>query len=237
LECENSILDLLYQPFRVYLYNMKAYFIPGLAADKRVFRHIQLPENFEAVFLEWLTPLESETLPQYAYRLAEQIDINQPYIIIGLSFGGMLAVEIAKKYPAGQLILIASIPSHHHLPAYYRTAYRIGLHNIIGVNLMKKAVFFKRYFTSESKEDRQMIREMARDMDPWFIKWAFKAIVNWKTDDQELVANHIHGTRDIILPLSFTKADYTISGAGHLMIFNKADEINRILDSLLNQSH
>jgi len=213
---------------------MKAYFIPGLAADKRVFRHIQLPENFEPVFLEWITPLEDESLPQYAYRLAEQIDINEPYIIIGLSFGGMLAVEIAKKYPAGQLILIASIPSHLHLPAYYRTAYRVGLHHIIGVNLMKKAVFFKRYFTSESQEDKKMIREMARDMDPRFIKWAIKAIVDWKTDDRELVAHHIHGTRDIILPLYYTKAEYTIPGAGHLMIFNRADEINKILTSLLN---
>ena len=80
---------------------MKAYFIPGLAADKRVFRHIQLPGNFTPVFLEWIAPIKDETLPQYAYRLAEQIEINEPFIIIGLSFGGMLAVEIAKKYPAG----------------------------------------------------------------------------------------------------------------------------------------
>jgi len=214
---------------------MKAYFIPGLAADKRVFRHIQLPGNFTPVFLEWIAPIKDETLPQYAYRLAEQIEINEPFIIIGLSFGGMLAVEIAKKYPAGQLILIASIPSHQHLPGYYRAAYRIGLHHIIGVNLIKKAVYFKRYFTSESQEDKKMIREMARDMDPRFIRWAIKAIVEWETDDRELVTHHIHGTRDIILPLSFTKAEYTIRGAGHLMIFNRADEINSILHSLLNQ--
>jgi pimeloyl-ACP methyl ester carboxylesterase len=105
----------------------------------------------------------------------------------------------------------------------------------VGVNLVKKAVFFKRYFTSESGEDKQMIRQMARDMDPHFMKWAIRAIVNWETDEQDIVVHHIHGTRDIILPLSYTNANYTIPGAGHLMIFNRADEINSILLALLQK--
>ncbi len=214
---------------------MKAYFIPGLAADKRVFRHIQLPEDYEPVFLEWISPEKDETLQDYAFRMAAQVNSAEPFILIGLSFGGMLAVEMAKRLPPVKLILIASIPDHHHLPAYYRTAYRMGLHRVIGVNMMKKAVYVKRFFTAESTEDKKMIRQMARDMDAGFIRWAIKAIVNWQTDDQEISYYHIHGTRDIILPLSYTRAQYTIPKAGHLMIFNRAGEINRILHSLLEK--
>jgi pimeloyl-ACP methyl ester carboxylesterase len=219
----------------VYLYIMKAYFIPGLAADKRVFRHIRLPEQFEPVFLEWITPQKEESLKEYASRMARQLDTSEPFVLIGLSFGGMLAVEMAKKYYPHQLILIASIPHHRHLPPYYRTAYKMGMHRVLGANILKKAVYFKRYFTQESVEDKQMIRQMAKDMDPAFIKWALRAIVDWKTDDQEISVHHIHGTRDIILPLSYTKAQYTIPGAGHLMIFNRADEINLVLFSLLDK--
>ncbi len=215
---------------------MKAYFIPGLAADKRVFRHIRLPEHFEPVFLEWLSPHKEETLRDYAGRMASQIEPGEPFVLIGLSFGGMLAVEIAKEYYPQQLILIASIQHHRHLPPYYRSAYQIGMHRILGVNILKKAVHFKRYFTSESAEDKQMIRQMARDIDPAFIKWAIKAIVDWKTDDREISVHHIHGTRDIILPLSYTRAQYTIPGAGHLMIFDRAEEINHILFSLLEKN-
>jgi len=214
---------------------MKVYFIPGLAADKKVFRHIRLPDEFEPVFLEWITPRKGEILQEYAYRMATQIDINEPYILIGLSFGGMLAVEIAKKYSPRKVILIASIAHHHHLPAYYRAVYHSGMHRVIGPNMLKKAVYFKRYFTAESGEDKQLIRQMAKDMDPVFITWAIKAIVDWKTDDQEIPVHHIHGTRDIILPLSYTKAQYTIPGGGHLMIFDRAEEINRILHSLLEK--
>ncbi len=216
---------------------MKVYFIPGLAADKRVFRHIHLPHGFEPIFLEWINPDNNETLQQYAYRMSEQIEKQEPHILIGLSFGGMLAVEMAKKHSPLQLILIASIPHHRHLPAYYRAAYRMGIHRILGVNMIKKAVHIKRYFTSESTEDKEIIRQMARDIDPGFIRWAFKAIVDWKTDDLEVKVHHIHGTKDIILPLANTSAQYHIPGAGHLMIFNRASEINQILQLLLEKKN
>jgi pimeloyl-ACP methyl ester carboxylesterase len=212
---------------------MKVYFIPGLAADKRVFRHIRLPDGFDAVYMEWVAPEKQENLQEYAFRLATQIDTKESFIIIGLSFGGMLAIEIAKKFNPYKVILIASVPHHQHLPSYYRTAYRAGLHRIIGVNMMKKAVFLKRYFTSESRDDKTIVRQMARDIDPDFIRWAIRAIMNWKTDDQVIELHHIHGTRDYILPSTFTNPQYKIQGAGHLMIFNRAEEINRILFSIL----
>ena len=212
---------------------MKVYFIPGLAADKRVFRHIQLPEHFESCYLEWIPPQKNESLQEYAYRMALQIDHSQPFILIGLSFGGMLAVEIAKKYPPLQLILIASISHHRHLPKYYRIAYRVGLHRVLGVNSIKKAVYVKRYFTSESNDDKNIIRQMARDIDAEFVRWAIRAVVNWHTNEEELPVYHIHGTKDIILPFTINKIQYKIQGAGHLMIFDRADEINIVLKSLL----
>jgi hypothetical protein len=76
---------------------MKAYFISGMAADARVFRHIRLPEGYEPVYLDWIDPVPHESLRSYALRLAERIDKNHPFILLGLSFGGMLGTEIAKK--------------------------------------------------------------------------------------------------------------------------------------------
>jgi pimeloyl-ACP methyl ester carboxylesterase len=212
---------------------MKVYFIPGLAADSRVFRHIRLPDGFESVYLVWIKPKKDESLCEYAFRLSGQISTADPFILIGLSFGGMLAVEIAKIFNPLQVILIASVPHHHHIPPWYRTAYRAGLNRILGPNLLKNAVYMKRYFTSESSVDKAIVRQMARDMDPDFIRWAVKAVMSWHTDDREINIHHIHGTRDFILPIRFTKPHYKIPGAGHLMIFNRAEEINRILFSIL----
>ena len=70
---------------------MNVYFISGLAADRSVFKYIRLPEGYDAIYLEWIAPLPGETLPQYAERLAQQMDATKPFGVIGLSFGGMLA--------------------------------------------------------------------------------------------------------------------------------------------------
>ena len=53
---------------------MKVYFISGLAADKRIFKNLRLPEGFEPVYLDWISPLKDESLRDYALRLAKKID-------------------------------------------------------------------------------------------------------------------------------------------------------------------
>lgn len=212
---------------------MKVYFIPGLAADKRVFRHIQLPEGYEAHYLDWIPPHHHDSLQEYAMRMAEQIDTSEPFVLIGLSFGGMLSIEIAKKFTPEKLILIASISHPSQLPYYYRKAFQLGLHRFLTPAIIKNGVYLKRYFTSESAEDKKIIRQMARDMDQAFISWAMGAVVSWETEEHNLPAHHIHGTRDLILPHRYTKPSVSINQAGHLMIFDRAGDINKVLLDLL----
>jgi pimeloyl-ACP methyl ester carboxylesterase len=72
----------------------KVYFISGLCADKRAFSFLNL-SFCEPVFINWIQPLKNESLSAYALRLKEQIRDDNP-IIVGVSFGGMLATEMAK---------------------------------------------------------------------------------------------------------------------------------------------
>lgn len=212
---------------------MKIYLIPGLAADRRVFRHIRFPEGYEPHCLEWLKPEHAESLPHYALRMAGQIDTGQPFILVGLSFGGMLATEIARIHRPERTILIASIPHHSHLPGYYRWAWRAGLQKLVTPAVIKRGVAMKRLLTAESPEDKAIIRQMARDVDPGFIRWALRAIVKWEGGADLPYAVHIHGSRDIILPPKYTRPSHIVPKGGHLMIFNRAEEINRILERIL----
>ena len=88
---------------------MKVYFISGLAADSRVFKHIQLPSGYQAHYLDWITPLPNESLKGYALRLSEAIDLKEPFVIAGLSMGGMIATEIANIYQPAACILFCSV--------------------------------------------------------------------------------------------------------------------------------
>ena len=74
---------------------MKVYFLAGIAADSRIFKNIQLPVGYEAVFIDWITPIRDESLSSYAFRLSDAIDKSEPYYIIGVSLGGIIACEIS----------------------------------------------------------------------------------------------------------------------------------------------
>ena len=212
---------------------MKVYFVSGLAADSRVFQHIRLPEHCEAVHLEWIQPLKKESLKNYALRLAEGIDASAPFAIIGLSMGGMITTEIARQYKPAFVILISSIPGSKQLPFYFKAAGLIRLHKMMPVSLVKSAAKFKRVFTSESDDDKIILRNIIEDSDPHFISWAMDAILKWKSEPLQQPYIHIHGTKDEVLPMRFTKPTHIIPKAGHLMVMNRAGEINAILQEVL----
>ena len=212
---------------------MKAYFISGLGADKTIFRNIRIPASIEPVYLEWIEAKNNESLASYASRLSAGIDSSEPFILVGLSFGGMIAVEISKIYKPYKLILISSIPGIQDLPKLYKWAGKLHLQKIVPVSLLKQGSLLKRLFSTETREDKIFLRKMISKVDPRFVKWALDAILHW--DNKTLPENciHIHGKMDGILPVSNTRPTHIIPRGGHLMVMNRAKEINKILEENL----
>ena len=98
-----------------------------MGADHRAFSYITLPKGFEAIHLPWIKPDKNEPLAAYALRLGGAINPSAPFMLVGLSMGGMMAVEIAKKFPPVCTVLISSIPQSGQLPGYYRLAAKLNL--------------------------------------------------------------------------------------------------------------
>ena len=215
---------------------MKLYFIPGLGADKRVFRHIRLPEGYEMVHLDWLPPQEGEGLREYALRMAEMIQRNEPWGVVGLSFGGMIASEISRTYNPRHTILIASIATASQLPPYFRWAAPLQMHRYLPIGLFKQASVARRLFTTETSEDKELLRRIIDESDPAFIRWALGAILQWRQADAPRDFFHIHGTGDHLLPLRYVSPTHTIAGGGHLMVMNRAEEVNGLLETILRSA-
>ncbi|WP_276484608.1 alpha/beta fold hydrolase [Paraflavitalea pollutisoli] len=212
---------------------MKAYFISGMAADERVFKYIQLPGGYEIVHLTWIAPLAHESLPAYAARLAQRIDTNEPFALVGLSFGGMLVTEIAKVLPPARVILISSIPLSAHLPRYFRLAAAFRLHKIVPISMIKTAARWKRYISGENAADKKLLWEIIDSSDPAFIRWSMEAVLTWKNEVLPQPLIHIHGGYDIVLPQRYTHPTHVIPKAGHLMVMAQHAELNALLQKLL----
>jgi len=212
---------------------LKVYFISGLGADRRAFYKIQLPPSYEPVHLEWMQPLPNESLAEYAKRFSQLIKSDEDFILIGLSFGGMLASEIAKIIPPKKIIIISSLGSSKEQPWYFKLAGRMGLHKFILPAIYKRATLLNRFMGAGNKEMKAIVYSYVNNIDPKFIKWSLHVIVNWEHKERHPNLVHIHGSNDHLIPCRYVKADYIVEKGGHLMVMNRANEVNRILEEIL----
>lgn len=212
---------------------MRVYFISGLGADKRAFYKIKLPQGYQAIFLDWIVPLAGENFPDYAKRFSHSIKQDEEFVLIGLSFGGMLASEIAKIISPKKLIIISSLSSYKELPWYFKLAGKLGIHRIISPSLYKQATIMNRFMGTGNKEMKSIVYSYVNNIDPAFVRWSLNVIVHWAHTERLSDLIHIHGSNDHLLPNKYVKADYTIQNGGHLMVMNKAEEVNIILEKVL----
>jgi len=214
---------------------VKAYFISGIGADYRLFTHIRLPEGYEPCYIHWIPPQISETLPSYARRLIDQIDTADPFVLIGLSLGGIIAVEIAKAIPPVCTIIISSIPQSSHLPPYFSLAHRLQLTKATPPALIKFLAGVKHRLTMKSPDNWKIMREIIRSGNDEFITWAMDAVLKWDNAISPQPLYHIHGTRDEVFPIKWTTPTHTIPKGGHNMVMNQPAIINDLLEEILTQ--
>lgn len=205
---------------------MILYLIGGLGADERVFKDLKL--NCETKSIKWIEPLRNESLSSYATRLVSHINQNEKFGILGVSFGGIVAIELAKICKPEKLILVSSIETDDQLPLKYLDYLKIGLLNLIDA-LIKPPRFVLGYlFGAKNKKLRYQI---INDTNPKFIKWALLQIVLWKNQSNQFKPFRIHGSNDKLFPLKGQAIQ--IENGGHFMIVDKAAEISEIINEYL----
>lgn len=88
---------------------MTVYFVSGQAADETLFENLTLPSHFAIKHVHWIEPLKKEPFADYVERLAQQINANESFALVGVSLGGMVAIELNKILQPKLTIIIYSI--------------------------------------------------------------------------------------------------------------------------------
>jgi len=208
---------------------MKVYFISGLGADERIFNFLKL-DFCEPVFLKWIDPLPKESLPGYALRLSQYINEPSP-LIVGLSFGGMIATEIAKSNSNANVVIVSSAKTYKEVPRYFRMFEKFPIYNWAPHKLSKSISRPVAKLLLGAKGDAQtrVIDDLMEDVDMNFDTWAVDAILRWRNMTVPSNLIHIHGRKDMLLPYRYTKPHITIKDGTHSMVLNNADELSRWL--------
>jgi pimeloyl-ACP methyl ester carboxylesterase len=211
----------------------KVYFISGLGANRRAFDFLDL-SFCEPVFIEWIKPLPKETLEHYAVRLKEGITDPNP-VVVGVSFGGMLATEMAKRDPSLKAILISSSKTAAEFPAYLRVGKYLPVYKWLPPKMVKAAGrLSKNIVGPKGKEEKKVFMQILKDTDHTFTNWATEAILKWSNKEVPQNVIHIHGDADRLLPYRLVKCNHRIKGGTHLMIFDKAKELSVLLKQLVD---
>ena len=232
--CQNkSIISLhFYQLLaQIFLYMPKdVYFISGLGADYRAFSKLTLSVNM--VHIQWLPSNEEDSIATYAQKLLPQIDTNQPVTLVGLSFGGMVAVELSKLISNCKVILLSSAPTPAAIPKTYKLfSAEKWIDKIPAFVFTKPNFIVYQMFGVRSKEHKALLKLILKETDPIFFKWALKAVLSWKNETLPTDLTQIHGTKDFILP-KYGEDIIEIPNGGHLMVLEQAKEISAVLNRL-----
>lgn len=209
---------------------MTIYFLSGLGADSRAFKYLVFPSGVTTVFIDWLEPLPNEPMADYAKRIAEKIDQSKPFVLVGLSFGGMLATEVMAYAKPQKTILISSAARRQELPFYYKLSGMLRLNKLLPERSIHKSNIFTNWlFSISANRDKFLLEEILTASNPSFSKWAINEIVNWKRTVAPENIIRIHGNKDRVLPIINFKPHYLIDAGGHFMIANRANEISKII--------
>ena len=186
-------------------------------------------EGYNVIHIDWDLPLENETLQNYALRISENIK-DENAILIGLSFGGILSVEISKIKKFKKVFLLSSAKTKFEIPFYYRFLGKLNLLRIIPSSILKRVNSLTYLvFGAKTNFEKNLLKDIIKNTDKHFLKWALHQIMNWKNENYSENIVHIQGDSDLILPHVFVKYDYLIKGGTHFMTLNQSKEIETII--------
>lgn len=218
------------------------FLIPGMSPEFSIYSRL-LPLLPKATVVDFLKPAASESLKCYAARMAE--GIPSQCFLVGVSFGGMLAMEISRIVRPAGCVVISSVLTPSELPPWLR-AWRIaggrGCGNVL------RAVGASAAIVPGAIRTRSTIRltKLSGNAGAWH-RWATAAVLGWKADLEPFPSPllRIHGDRDTTFPIRYTRPGVVINGAPHdLPYFHPRQTAEAIIEFMkrcqgnaLSQSH
>ncbi|HYF02777.1 MAG TPA: alpha/beta hydrolase [Patescibacteria group bacterium] len=213
------------------------YLISGLGADERLFKNLRL--DVETRYIPWLKPLKKESFRAYCERMAESIDEREVVVLAGVSFGGMVAQEIAKFLKVEQIFAISTIVSPDEFSGSFKFLKATRVDKIVPAQLAKEMESVAEFFIEpESEEATRLVKIFLKELDLDYFNWSVDQILEWKNDKPFKNLVRIHGSRDRIFPLKdlkLTENLHVVECGAHFMTFDKAEEVGRVMNENLKK--
>ena len=202
--------------------------LPGLGTDERLFVR-QIEQFPDLIVPSWVAHRPDDTLAEYAARLAAPLASLTPFWVGGSSFGGMLALEIAKLLSTRGVILIGSARSRTAIAPSLRFAGSGIRHFPVFAFAAARRIApaIARVFFPGNPDARTIASASSPTVPSDFVKWGLGAILDWPgVPDPGVPVHHIHGDADRVIALRRFQPDRIVHGAGHLLALTHGHAVN-----------
>ena len=212
------------------------YFVPGMAAGSEIFKNISFPEEkYQIQVLEWLIPKKNESLTEYAHRMALRIE-KADAILIGVSFGGVVAQEMAQFLKLRKLIIISSVKTRKELPRRMKIAAWTKAYKLIPTSLVLSVEDLTKFSIGpRTKKRLSLYQQYLHVRDKYYLRWALEKMVTWNREEQLPGIIHIQGQKDSVFPLKYIANCKVIHNGTHIMILNRGREISQLLLQIFDE--
>ena len=93
------------------------YLLSGQGSDERIFQEMDWDQSAHDVqYVEYLVPNRGEQMPEYAQKMAQAIDTSRSFSLVGVSLGGMIAMELTDIVTPKHAIIISRAKSRPQSP-------------------------------------------------------------------------------------------------------------------------
>ena len=211
------------------------YFVPGLAANNKIFEHIQLDNRkYECHFLEWEIPLsKNESIEDYAQRMCNKITHKSP-VLIGVSFGGIMVQEMSKIIPTKKIIIISSVKSNLEFPNRLKLAATTKAYKLFPAKFIENLDSYIDYFLGDYQQKKiEAYKKYMSVRNATYLHWAIHTVMHWKQIKPLANISHIHGNNDGVFPSKHIRNFIKIDDGTHAMILTKGKRISTEIDKIL----
>jgi hypothetical protein len=210
------------------------YLMPGMAASSKIFERIVLDEDeFEMYYLEWMLPLEHESLSAYAERMAYKIKHPNP-VLIGVSFGGILVQEMKSFINPQKIIIISSVKTREEFPLRMKVAASTKAYKLFPTGWVGNIELLGKFtFGSKVTQRLKLYEQFLSVRDKSYLDWAIESIMLWERTVADPEVFHIHGDQDEVFPSKYLSNFIAVKGGTHIMILNKFKWLNEHLPKII----
>ena len=219
---------------------IKTFLLPGIASDAELLEPQVERLGPNLVIPPWIPPTaKEETLAGYARRFAETLDPpvdGSPYAVGGISFGGMLSLELARVLdpkPA-VIVLISSARSGDAIPRSLWYAEKLAaILDPWWMRELSRAAAEPLTWGGGGAASVERFQAMVGRLDPLFFQWSVDACTSWEGPGALTEffppIRQIHGSEDGVVECVPEQCDQVIEGAGHLMNLTHAQKVNEFV--------